>query len=85
MNIVNPSYTNTFTMSPDDLETFQQSTLVTEWQTDASHVRMFDDEAAQMDSLLVGSYVDGVILLEVVIDTSNPEQYRVYYGATFVD
>jgi hypothetical protein len=85
MNIVNPSYTNTFTMSPDDLESFQQSTLVTEWQTDPSLVRMFDDEAAQMDSLLVGSYVDGVILLEVVIDTSNPEQYRVYYGATFVD
>jgi hypothetical protein len=65
MNIVNPSYTATFTMSPDDLETFQRSTPITDWQTDASEAIYFDDEAAQMESLLFGSYGDGALDLEV--------------------
>lgn len=85
MNIVNPSYTATFTMSPDDLATFQQSTLITDWRTDASAAGVFENEAAQMESLLVGSYGDGAVALEVLIDTSDPQQYRVYYDAAFVD
>ena len=85
MNIVNPSYTATFTMSPDDLEMFQRSTLITDRQTDASAAVIFDDEATQMDSLLVGSYGDGAVALEVVIDTSDPQQYPVYYYSSFID
>jgi hypothetical protein len=85
MNIVNPSYTVFFTMSPNDLETFQQSTPIASWSGDVSVASTFGDQAAQMESLLVGSYGDGAVLLEVLIDTSDPQQYRVYCDATFVD
>ena len=85
MNIVNPSYSVTFTMSPDDLEPFQQSILISEWRMDVSAAGVFENEAAQMESLLVGTYGDGAVMLEVLIDTSDPQQYRVYYDATYVD
>ena len=85
MNIVNPSYTATFLMSPDDLETFQQSTLIRDWMADASAAGVFESEAAQMESFLVGTYGDGAVALEVLIDTSDPQQYHVYYDATYVD
>lgn len=85
MNIVNPSYTATFTMSPDDLDAFQHSVLVSEWQMDVSAADVFENEAAQMESLLVGNYGDGAVMLEVLIDTSDPRQYHVFYEALFVD
>jgi len=85
MNFVNPSRTLTFSMSPDDLETLQQSTPIREWVTDASAALIFDEEAARMESLLVGNYADGAYALEVLIDTSDPQLYRVYFDIAFVD
>ncbi len=85
MNLVNPSYTATFTLSPADLEAFQASIVITEWQTEASEALVFADEAARMESLRLGRYMDGVVALEVLIDTSDPQAYRVFYDAAYVD
>jgi hypothetical protein len=85
MNIVNPSYTASFSMSPDDLEAFQQSTPIRAWTTDASAAVVFENEAAQMESFLIGTYSDGAVALEVLIDTSDPQEYRVFYDAAYVD
>lgn len=82
---INPSYRATFTIAPTDLETFQQNMPVSIWLHDDSDVVMFEAEAAQMDSLLYGTYNDGAIWLEIVIDTSNPQQYPVYYYSSFID
>jgi hypothetical protein len=65
MNLVNPSYTATFTLAPADLEAFQASTVITEWQTDASGAVVFADEAARMESLRLGRYMDGNRRVEV--------------------
>jgi hypothetical protein len=81
----NPSYNVIFTISPSDLQAFQESTPVTTWETDAANAVSLEDEAARMDSLLFGGFRNGAIDLEILIDTSNPEKYTVYYQEVFVD
>jgi hypothetical protein len=82
---INPTYRATFTMSPDDLESFRRSTPITDWKTDASDTVSFDDEAAKATSLLFGDFSDGAISMEVLVDTSNPDDHVVHYEAAFVD
>ena len=55
------------------------------WQTDPAAVTRFEDEAAEMQSLIFGTFSNGAILQDVLIDTSNPQQYTVIYSASFVD
>lgn len=81
----NPTYNVIFTMSPGDLQTFQQSTPVTTWETNAANAVSLADDAAGMSSLLFGHFGDGAIDVEILIDTSNPELYTVYYQEVFVD
>jgi hypothetical protein len=85
MNIVNPSYTATFTMSPTDLVTFQQSTPITAWETQPAEAITFKSEAERLDSLLFGKFSNGAVSMEVLIDTSDPQLYKVNYDAAFVD
>jgi hypothetical protein len=82
---INPTYRATFTMSPDDLESFRRSTPITDWKADASDTVSFDDEAAKATSLLFGDFSDGAISMEVLVDTSNPDEHVVHYEAAFVD
>jgi hypothetical protein len=82
----NPSYRATFTVNLADLEAFQAVTRVTDWQdTDAGDLVMFTDEAARMSRYLVGVFGDGAYAEEVLIDTTHPEQYMVYYHIAWVD
>lgn len=45
----------------------------------------FDEVAAKATSLLFGSFGDGSVSMEVLIDTSNPDEHVVHYEAAFVD
>jgi hypothetical protein len=81
----NAQYNATFTMSPDDLQTFQEGTSITDWQTDATRASVLDEEAAQLQSFIFGHFGNGVILQEVLIDTSNAQQYRVQVFNAYVD
>jgi hypothetical protein len=82
---INPTYRATFTMSPDDLESFKRSTPISDWETDASEAVSFDNQAAKATSLLFGDFGDGAVSMEVLIDTSNPDHHVVHYEAAFVD
>jgi hypothetical protein len=82
---INASYRATFTMDTTDLETLQDSTPITEWETDASAASVYDEEAANMESLIVGYNIDGAYETEVLIDTTNPDLYTVYYARTNID
>ena len=94
-----PTYSVIFEMSPEDLATFQQQPPVSnidEWQTDTSN-SFFTEESMQerkeklkregmkLESLLYGKYSDGSILLSILIDTSDSQQYIVEYSASWVD
>jgi len=81
----NPTYDLRMTIAPADLVAFQQSTSITNWQTDPAAVTRFEDEAAGMQSLIFGTFGNGAIIQDVLIDTSNPQQYTVIYSASFVD
>jgi hypothetical protein len=81
----NAQYKATFTMSPDDLATFQEVTEIVDWSPDASGAVTWANEAAGASSLLFGTYSDGIFLREVLIDTSNPQPYNVYLFNAYVD
>ncbi|MBC7815142.1 MAG: hypothetical protein H7175_28550 [Burkholderiales bacterium] len=81
----NPTYDLRMTIAPVDLVVLQQSTSITNWQTDPAAVTRFEDEAAGMQSLIFGTFGNGAIIQDVLIDTSNPQQYTVIYSASFVD
>jgi hypothetical protein len=96
---LNPTYNVTFVMSPDDLAPFQQQDPVSniaEWRSDASnsflseeswqHIREgLQKEGAQLQTLQYGEFGNGSILLYVLIDESDDQQYFVRYSASYVD
>ena len=87
-NGINPTYRASFTMAAGDLVAFQQSTFVKDipnWQTTAPSKSQFSQEAAQAKSLLYGTFGDGAILEEILIDTSHAQQYKVYVVLSNVD
>jgi hypothetical protein len=79
-----PSYDARFSMSAADVETFKQSTGITTWQTN-SGAGVMEDEAARAGSYQVGMFGDGAYYVEVLVDTTDPQQVQVYYSAAFVD
>lgn len=85
MGIVNPTYSATLTIPAVDLVAFQQSTRIESWLTTAVSAISLEDEADGLTSVLFGAYSDGAISEEVLIDTSNPQQYTVYVVRTFID
>jgi hypothetical protein len=83
-NGIQPSYDARFSMSAADVEVFKQSTGITNWQTN-SGAGVMEDEVAGAQSYMVGTFGDGAYYVEVLIDTTDSQQYQVYYSAAFVD
>jgi hypothetical protein len=82
---INPTQNIRFTIAPDQLQAVQDSVQVTDWQENSPDPHGFEAEAASMTSYLYGQYGDGIVYIEVLIDTSNPERYTVYYSGSYVD
>jgi hypothetical protein len=82
---INPTYRATFTIDPADLQALQDSTPITAWDTDVSGASIYEAEAASLSSLIVGTHGDGAYATEVLIDTTNPDLYTVYYYRAFID
>jgi hypothetical protein len=79
------SYRARFTISPDDLETVMHTSRIAAWETNPTDFGMYDDEAAAMQSSLYGEYMDGAYLTQLLVDTSDPQRYRVFYYSQFID
>ena len=79
-----PSYDASFTMSAEDVESFMQSTRVTDWQTNIG-AGVLAEEAERAQSYRAGNAGDGIFYLEMLIDTSDAAQYRVYYSVSYVE
>ena len=82
---INPTQRITFTIEPDQLQEIQDSVQITDWQENPPLPDSFEDEAASMSSYIYGHYADGAVDLDMLIDTSNPQRYTVYYVGSFVD
>lgn len=82
---ISPTYSATLTITPADLEAFQQTTNITDWKTNEADVSFFKDKVSGLKSLLSGKYGDGIISEEILIDTSNVQQYTVYFVRSYVD
>jgi hypothetical protein len=74
-----------FTMSPDDLQIFQQSTPIDGWGSPAPADYTYGGAAVETTSALYGEYGDGAIYTEILIDTRDPMLYTVYYSNSFID
>jgi hypothetical protein len=82
---LNASYDVNFLMAPEDLNAFQNSTRITEWRADATGAVRFVNEAQTMTSLMFGTYADAAVMDEILIDTSDPARYKVYYHSVMVE
>lgn len=81
-----PTYQAKFTLLPKELPTFQTQPPLNQivlWRSDTSSLIAsssdFHKAGRKMRSLLYADYSDGIYLLEVLIDTSNHQQYVVYF------
>jgi hypothetical protein len=81
----NAQYRTVLNITPENLAQFQESTGLTEWSTDLTGADIFEEEAEQPLSGLLATYGDGAYMREVLIDTSDPAEYTVYYYHAFVD
>lgn len=95
----NPTYEVTFVMPSDELALFQQQNPVSgieEWWSDTSNSFLSEEswqemrealqkEGAQLQTLQYGEFGNGIILLNVLIDVSDDQQYFVRYSASYVD
>lgn len=82
---INPTQNITFTIAPDQLEAVQESVSISDWQQNAPDPQGFEDEAAAMSSYLYGNFGNGAIYQVMLIDTSSPDRYTVFYSGSFVD
>lgn len=95
----NPTYKVAFVMPSDELTVFQQQNPVSEideWRSDTSNSFISEEswqevreelqkEGAQLQTLQYGEFGNGSILLSVLIDVSDDQQYFVQYSASYVD
>lgn len=88
----NPTYKAEFAIAPQDLEILQRQaplTKIDRWRSDTSSQIFTDSDlqkkGKQMQSLLYADYSDGIYLMQILIDTSNAEQYTVYFSNSNVD
>lgn len=88
----NPTYEAEFAIAPQDLEILQGQaplTKIDRWRSDTSSQIFTDSDlqkkGKQMQSLLYADYSDGVYLMQILIDTSNAQQYTVYFSNSNVD
>lgn len=88
----NPTYKAEFAIAPQDLEILQGQaplTKIDRWRSDTSSQIFTDSDlqkkGKQMQSLLYADYSDGINLMQILIDTSNAQQYTVYFSNSNVD
>ena len=84
-NDFNPSYEARFTLPAADLSAFQASTSITDWRTTAPDNSYFEREARGARSVLYGTSSNGALFEQVLIDTSDPQQYKIYMQLVNVD
>jgi hypothetical protein len=81
----NAQYRATFTLDAADLPAFQASTRITDVQNTVPANAVFQDEAARMTAFQYGKFGDGAIQEDLLVDTSDPQQYKIYFYRAFVD
>jgi hypothetical protein len=81
----NAQYRAAFTLDPADLAAFQASTRIDNWQTTLPANAVFRDEAAGITAFQYGKFGDGAIQEDILIDTANPQRYKIYFYRAFVD
>jgi hypothetical protein len=81
----NAQYRATFTVPPSDLSVFQQNTSIQNWEQTVANDAVFNQEAAGLSSFQYGSYGDGALVEEALVDMSNPQEYQVYFYRAYVD
>jgi len=86
-----PAYKAEFALAPQDLETLQQQGRFAKASSWSSQVPInldyeteFMRKGEEMQSLLYAEYISIDYLTQILIDTSNPEQYVVYYEDSFM-
>ncbi len=84
-NDFNPSYEASFTLPASDLSAFQASTPITEWTTSAPENAVVSRYARGASSVLYGTSSNGAIYEQVLIDTSDPQTYKVTMQLVNVD
>lgn len=84
-SFINDTYRITFTIPPEELTNVQNLAHVANWSSDYSRIGIWKDEASTISSAIFGSYNDGAISEEVLIDTSRSDLYTVYFYRSFVD
>src|SRR5262249_30056870 len=84
-NDFNPSYEASFTLPSADLSAFQNSTPITDWQASAPEHFYFDRQAQSARSVVYGTVSNGAIFEQVLVDTSDPQMYRIYIQIVNVD
>ena len=81
----NAQYRVIFTLDSADLAAFQSSTRITTMQTSLPANAVFQDEAAALTAFQYGQFGDGAIQEDLLVDTSNPQRYKIYFYRAFVD
>ena len=82
----NGQYRATFNLAPADFPALQANTLIQNWETTVpANASVYKNEAAGLTSFQYGAFGDGAIMEEVLVDTSNPQQYKIYFYRAFVD
>lgn len=81
----NAQYRATFSLDPADLAEFQSSTRITALQTTLPANAVFGDEATSLTAFQYGQFGDGAIQEDLLVDTTNPQQYKIYFYRAFVD
>ncbi|MBZ0287884.1 MAG: hypothetical protein K8I30_09745, partial [Anaerolineae bacterium] len=81
----NAQYRASFTLDPADLPAFQASTRITDMQNSVPANAVFQEEAAGLSAFQYGKFGDGAIQEDLLVDTSNPQQYKIYFYRAFVD
>lgn len=74
-----------FTLSPDEVDAFMQSTPISEWALSVPADYTYNGAPVNAESVSYGTYGDGVIYMEILIDTHDPTLYTIYYVNSYVD
>ncbi len=74
-----------FTIAPDDLSRFIESTPIMIWVDAVPEDYRYDGASVDTEELMYGEYGDGAIRMDVLIDMSDPALYTVYYTNSFID
>ena len=82
----NAQYTATFNIAAADLSALQTQTDITTWETTIpANASVFDKEAVGLTNFQYGSFGDGAISEEVLVDMTDPQQYKIHFFRAYID